>query len=362
MKRLAVLLAAVAVLLPGAAHAAACSPLNCAPSQFALAHGGLLAVRGSTTSPLRVVDLASGETKWRLPAGIVENGTLVSKQNDLLTWYDLASGARTGDATIAGRWALVGASQDGARAVLARTQKRSTSFEVVARGAPAKLLKLGGNRWEFDALSGSNLFLILETDAGYYVRLYDLAANTLVKQPLKGPGENALISGAPFARVASPDGRYLFTLYVGGDGGAMIHELDLTHAKAICIGLPGGGDFGAATTWALAADPDGQTLWAISPGYGRVVAIDVPSHRVRRMWEFNSQGFNLNAPGTAVLSPDGAHFAVSDARHIWFMTLAEKLTVYRVDRVATAIGWAPDQSALWVVGEGSRVSRLQPRW
>ena len=39
MKRLLLLLAAAVLLLPGAARPAACSPLDCAPSQFVLAHG-----------------------------------------------------------------------------------------------------------------------------------------------------------------------------------------------------------------------------------------------------------------------------------------------------------------------------------
>ena len=47
------------------------------------------------------------------------------------------------------------------------------------------------------------------------MRLYDLATNTLSAAPLKDPGESATISGFPFARVSSPDGRYLFTLYLG---------------------------------------------------------------------------------------------------------------------------------------------------
>lgn len=358
MKRLAAVLFAGALLLPAAAGGAACSPLNCAPSQFSLAHGTLLAVRGGTTLPLRVVDLSTGKTKWRLPAGIVENGTLIAKDGTQADWFDLATGASEGVAPVGPGWSLVGAAQDGRRAVLARTRNGSLSFAVVGRTGLPTLVELDGKNWTFDALSGSNLFLIQTVRNGYYVRLFDLATNTLAPQPLKGPGENALIGGIAFARVASPDGQYLFTLYINGDGSAMIHQLDVKHRKAICIGLPGGGNFGAATTWALVADPDGRTVWAISPGYGRIAAIDVATHRVRQTWEFDAQGFNQNAPGVGALSPDGSHFAVSDAQHVWFIALEPKLSVRRVAHVAIAIGWAPDQSGLWVVGERSRVSLL----
>ena len=70
MKRLALVLAAATSLLPGAARAAACSPLNCAREP-------VLARRTARCSasvpradrPVTVVDLRTGKTKWMLPAG-----------------------------------------------------------------------------------------------------------------------------------------------------------------------------------------------------------------------------------------------------------------------------------------------------
>ena len=59
----------------------------------------------------------------------------------------------------------------------------------------------------------------------------------------------------------------------------MVHELDLKTAKARCIDLPGTGDYGSATSWALVLAKDERTLWAVSPGYGRVVAIDVATRK-----------------------------------------------------------------------------------
>src|SRR5690348_4428602 len=54
MTRLLLVLAAAALLLPGAARAAACSPLNCAPSQFTLANGTLVAYRHTALGPVTV--------------------------------------------------------------------------------------------------------------------------------------------------------------------------------------------------------------------------------------------------------------------------------------------------------------------
>ncbi len=353
--------AAAALLLPGAARSAACSPLDCAPSQFTLDHGRLLAVRSAVDEPLRVVDLRTGATRWRLPSGIVAGDTLISQSDGtLLTWYDLASGDRLGDAELRARGAfqLVGASQNGSRAVLERTQTRATSFAIVS-GSRQRTVRLGAGHWSFDALRGSKLFLIETLKVGYQVRLFDLAGNRLAAAPLKDPGESATILGAPFARASSADGRYLFTLYIGGDGGAMIHVLDLVAGTARCVDLPGGGSFDAAMTWALVPDPDGRQVWALSPGYGRVVAVDAAAHRIRRTWRFDARGFAGNA-GVAALSPDGAHFALADGEHVWFLALEPKVSVLRRARVSTALGWSPDQRKLWLLGARSRVSSLRP--
>src|SRR4051794_1976857 len=63
MTRLALVLVVAAVLLPGAAVGAACSPLNCAPSQFSLANTQLLGFRSSATAPVTIVDLATGKAR-----------------------------------------------------------------------------------------------------------------------------------------------------------------------------------------------------------------------------------------------------------------------------------------------------------
>ena len=88
MTRLALVLAVAAVLLPSAAVGAACSPLNCAPSQFSLAHGQLLGFRSSAGAPVTIVDLATGKTRAALPSGVVGGTLLVHLQGTTLTWYD----------------------------------------------------------------------------------------------------------------------------------------------------------------------------------------------------------------------------------------------------------------------------------
>lgn len=363
MARALVVAAALALLVPGAARAVPCSPLNCGPSQFTFAHGTLLGVRGGVDAPLRVIDLRTGKTRWRLPAGIVTRNTLVHLDGRLITWFDAVRGTRVRDAVLRahGAFALVGTSQDASTAVLARTQSRSTTFALVSRTSQ-RSVELAGRGWSFDALDGQYLFLIQRLATGYQVRLYDLATRTLQRQPLKDPKDGAVIDGIPFARASSASGRYVFTLYLGAGGGAMVHELDTAAGRAYCIDLPGDDAVGPATTWALVPDVEDSTLWAVSPGYGRIVAIDTQAHAVRLHHSFDAGKWNGTA-GDAVLSPDGDHIAFTDAQHVWLATLATGTVISEPSHVAIALGFAPDQSTLWVVGERSRVSRLTPlRW
>jgi hypothetical protein len=361
MKRLLLVLVAAALLAPGAARSVACSPLDCAPSQFTFAHGTLLGVRAGVDGPLRVIDLRTGKTRWTLPAGIVTRGMLVHQDGRLLTWYSAAHGTRQRDAVVQrhGTFVLVGTSQDAARAVLARTQARSTSFAIVSR-TTQRLVELGGSNWTFDALDGQHLFLIQRLSNGYQVRLYDLARDKLQAEPLKDPHDGALIDGVPFARASSANGRYLFTLYVGTSGGAMVHELDTAAGYAYCIELPGSGRVAAASTWGLVPDVDSGTLWAVSPGAGRVVAVDAAAHSVRLRYSFVPGRWSSN-PVAGVLAPDGEHIAFTDAEHVWIETPAKATVTRQPQHVAIALGWSPDQSGLWLLGERSRVSRLRLR-
>ena len=292
-------------------------------------------------------------------AGVIGGRRLVHKDGTLLTWFDATTGARIGTAVTAphGTLALVGSSADGQRAVLARTERRRTTFLVVSPDHPERQVVLGGRNWSFDALAGERLYLLHWLPAGYQVRLYNLAENRLDPAPLKDPHEPALIQGAAWERLASPDGRYLFTLYLNADGGAMIHELDLRTGSARCVDLPGNGNFNAAGAYALALSPDQQTLWALSPGYGQVAAIDVQGHRLRQRFEFTAGAWTGNA-GIAAIAADGQQVAVTDAQHLWLVDLPDKRVTHLRSHVAIALAFSTNGRKLWMIGERSHVASL----
>jgi hypothetical protein len=337
MTRLLLVLAAVTLLLlPGAASAAACSPLSCSPSQFTFAGGTLIGYRASAGDPVSIADLRTGAPMFTLPAGLVFGRVLVHQDGNRIEWYDATTGAKTGQNALPWKIRLVGASQDGQRAVAFRS-KRSLA---IARPGGVRLVALARGNWDFDALSGHDLYLIRYlAGGGYQVRLLDLAHPDQGTRVVKDPHESGTIWGAPFSRLASPDGRYLFTLYIASNGAAMIHELDLATRRARCIDLPGTGDYNSATSWALALAPGGRTLWAAGAGYGRVVAIDVRTRKV-------AQSFRLNLPSWAVtatqaaLSPTSAQLALVNGEEVAVVDLNSRAVVERQKQAATAVGFS----------------------
>lgn len=350
-------------MLPGRAAAAGCTPLQCGPGQLLLSRGESLVVRATgPAGNVRVIDLTTGWTRWWLPPGVIGGRMLVHQDGTLLTWFDLLRGTRVGSRLLPlrGNYALAGSSQDGREAVLARTQRRETSFLVAPFVGKPRLVVLAGNAWSFDALAGDQLYLLQSLRRGYRVRLFDLATRTLDPKPLKDPGESALIAGIPWQRLASADGRYVFTLYLGGDGSAMIHQLDTRSASARCIDLPGSGDFNAAGTYAVALGRDGSTLWAISSGYKQIVAIDVRTHSVRERFSFDP-GPHTQNPGIVVSDPHGPLLALSDAQHLWLINSVTREIRRLKPHIAIALAFSGRGSKLWTVGERSRVIAIDFR-
>jgi hypothetical protein len=349
MKRLALVLIAAAAALPSAAQAAACSPLNCAPSQFSLAYG-LMGFRSAVNKPVTVVDLRTGARKWTLPAGLTGGNLLVHQNGRTLAWYDASRGSHLYDVTLPSvEYSHAGVSQNGRRAVLSRFSRDGTTF-LVASKRGQRALVVAGKQWGFDALRGNHLILIRYIPTGgYRVRLFDLVSNRLFRQPLKDPHESATIWGSPFERLSSADGRYLFTLYIGSNGGSMIHELDLRNATARCIDLPGTGDYNSANTWALALSKDRTKLWAVSPGYERVVAIDVRAARVVTAFRVRLPYWNAQNTTNAALSPDGTRLALANREQVAVVGLAEQKVVRRRANTAVAVGYSPDGARLWTL-------------
>jgi hypothetical protein len=309
--------------------AAACAAvlLACGPGQVSLAKGTLLAFRPTVDGPLRVIDLHDGKTRWRLPPGVLGGHLLVHRDGSLLTWFDAATGARAGDAVLQahGSFALVGASQDGREAVLARTEKLSTTFAIVSPAGERDVSRPG--HWRFVALARSQLTAV----------------------PASRP-----LPGVPLQQVDSSGGRYRFTLFRGGTGAA-VQIVDTRTSRTRAIALPGPAD-----AEALLPDPSERDLWAVNGATGRYVLIDAVAGRVVSRFRYAAGRFAGLAPQLA-LAPDGEHIAVSEGGRVIILTPATGAVLRLRPHVAIALGWSPDERTLWVLGERSRFSPLHPR-
>ena len=308
--------------------AAACAAvlLACGPGQTTLAHGTMLAVRPTVNGLVRVIDLRTGRTRWHLPSGVLAGSLLVHRDGPLITWFDAATGARSGDAVLQahGTFVLVGASQDGREAVLARTEKLSTTFAIVSPDGEREVSRPG--HWRFVALNRSHLTALPAS------------------QPLPGP---------PLQQVDSNGGRYRFTLFRRG-GAGVVQIVDTRSSRMRRVKLPG-----PATAEGLLPDAYRRDLWAVNASTGRYVLIDAAVGRVTSRFRYAVRRFAGIAPQLA-LAPDGEHIAVSEGGRVAILTPATRSVLRLRPHVAIALGWSPDERTLWVLGERSRVSPLRP--
>jgi hypothetical protein len=105
-------------------------------------------------------------------------------------------------------------------------------------------ISLSGS-YGFDALSpdGSMLYLIQHTSTQdfqhYVVRAYDLGSHELLGGRIADKAQKSwVVQGFAIARVTSPTGRWVYTLYANPGGYPFVHALDSVNGVAHCVGLP----------------------------------------------------------------------------------------------------------------------------
>jgi hypothetical protein len=142
-----------------------------------------------------------------------------------------------------------GLSADGGTLVLTRVAqaypRRETAFAVVRTKelAVERTIELEG-QWGFDALSPSGRWLYLVEQLSprdrtrYAVRVYDLARDRLLPDPVIDPREpDEPMRGLPITRATGPGGRWEYTLYAGGEY-PFVHALDTVGRTSRCLDLP----------------------------------------------------------------------------------------------------------------------------
>ena len=205
-------------------------------------------------------------------------------------------------ASIPGKWGIPrvtfngevgGLSHDGRLLVLSTTdygeplRARSGFVTVDTRKlAVTRTINLNGD-FAYDALSpnGRTLYLIEHFSnvdvLRYRVRAYDLKTGRLLPQVIVDKREpDEPMSGVPAARIATPDGRKVFTLYVS-EAHPFVHLLDTVARVAFCIDLPKTTDMQAIESATMTLSKGGARLTIDgAAGAGAHHVVDVKTLRV----------------------------------------------------------------------------------
>jgi sugar lactone lactonase YvrE len=216
-----------------------------------------------------------------------------------------------------------------------------------------------------DAISadGQRLYLIESLQQygqhAYQVRLYDLRQGGLDPAPLRDKGEvPGSMDGVAWTRAWSPDGRWLYTLYVHPNGrGAFIHALSLQGRVAHCIDLP---DAMVPDTvlahYTLAVSPDGSSLYAVNPVLGRAVAVHGLPYGTPHVTTLSTRsGSPQRTLVSAALSSDGRTMFVATDHGVWAVdtgSFALRATYLSGQKVAS-VALGGDGRRLYALTAGS---------
>ena len=315
MKRLAALL--VLVPLAAACGATVEEAIPTAPTSADV----FLARTAGASGPVTAYDGASLGHRFELPRGLraADGSAHFALVGSKLRRYDPLTGRQTKSFDLNGNWSLAAVSATARWVVLSRGTTEVRVLDTKT-GETAHHVKLRGV-FLVETISSEGDFLFLQqnfVDGRYAVRGYDLAGGTLLQGSLATKGETVLMQGVAEGTVASPDGRWLLTLYVDTKrNAAFVHALNIVDRFPLCIDMPPCPKCTVAQLrrWALALAPDGRTLFAANPAAGRVAEIHLPTSRVIYQSRFKP---NADATETkTAISPDGARFVFTDGQTVW---------------------------------------------
>lgn len=367
----------------------------------------------SPSQRLAVVDATTGARERELPYGVaapdwsaVYTVTLTTGSGSAHTdvrAIDAGTGQTLRAMTVEGNYALPPVSIDGTAGGLSQNGRWLALAEQTAGGTPTgrshfvlldtsfsqppKPIDIDGN-FSFDAISnyGTGLYLIeyASADGRYSVRRYDVIQGRLDPGVIVAKGSDEVMRGNRVASVASPDGQWLYSLYIGAPSGPFIHALNLDQHGAVCIDLPasfGSMNFEQLLLSSLAMTPDGRWLYVANGALGSFAEIETSQFRVRRT---NTVALGRRSSGPldaiagfllptaeakrlvahgAVLSPDGAMlWALGESGLVAVNTNDLSLKGRYLDgRALDGVALSPDGSRLYTVSrEDSMLFQLDP--
>jgi len=256
----------------------------------------------------------------------------------------------------------------------------ATHFLVVDTSykTAAKRIDLPGY-FQFDAASndGNRIYLIeYLSSTNYRVRVVDVASGRLDPQIVVDKSDgNAAMTGVRLSGVPSPDGHWLYSIYIREHQGAFIHALNLDGNIAICIDLPGAGYAGSEDgfRWSLALNSAGTRLYAANGATGLVAELDTgnggPSLIRTAHIAMPQQSAGIVAPDVeaksfgasgAVLSPDGQTLVIPAPKGIvWVETASLRVTGGQLpDWTVWSVAMSPNGSTLYAASDGGMIAEM----
>jgi hypothetical protein len=345
------------------------------------------AVTSHNAQLVSVIDSRSQSAERRLPLGVASSdwkhlysivgSSLVdtdpqtgTTQNAILLpgSYQLPSATITGvpgGTSPDGRWVVVESFEGPANGV-----PTATHMLMIDTAASKVMHRVNLNGYfHFDAVSndGLRLYLIQYLNGKeYYVRLYDVSAGALDANIVvdKSDGNQAM-AGIRLSGLASPDGHWLFSMYVRENESPFIHALSLDGPFAFCLDLPGNGyaTSEAEMHWSLAMNRAGSLLYAVNGATGVVAEIDISAQynpQVKRTAKIPGGRSAKAGSNAAVLSPDGKTLVTAGATGIeWIDTasLAARMSALG-DWHVWSLGLSPDGSMIYAVGDNGHIAEV----
>jgi hypothetical protein len=211
----------------------------------------------------------------------------------------------------------------------------------------------------------------------YQVRSFDVAHGVLDSKVVAQRGEKpGSMSGEAWTRVSSPDGAWLYTLYVENSGQAFVHALHLQARQTLCLDFPAiSKDTALMAHFTLSAAPDGRTLYAVNPVLGVVVVVqDLPKATMRLVHLGMRAGAPMRTQDAAAITADGKQVFVATGSGVWVVdTLSLRVTKSFVpDQEVASVAISHDGKRLFALsltsdqidvldpGNGNQVDGMQP--
>jgi hypothetical protein len=218
--------------------------------------------------------------------------------------------------------------------------------------------------------NGKVLYLIQSLpDIGYgvyQVRSFSIDRHVLDNKIIVERGQKpGSMQGEAWTRQWSPDGSWLYTLYIEDNGQAFVHALNLNARTTACLDFPPvSSNVALMAHFTLSVAPNGKTLYAINTVLGVAVAVEnLPAGTMRLRHLGMRAGAPVRTQAAAAIAADGRSVFVATGSGVWVIDTG-KLDLKRSlvpDQEVASVALSHDGRHLYVLSPASgQLETLSP--